>query len=391
MRNQFRRILFLSLAAMIGCQSAGAASPVPEGAKFNEYVEPAPDGYAPLTGRVETFEPITPKEFVGAVTAGINAGNTLDAIGARGLATETSWSNPRHRPELFAALKSKGLDVVRIPVSWEPHIVDFEESYAIDPQFMDRVQTVVEYALDAGLYVIIDTHHEDNHLLPRIANGDADAAVAEIKAIWSQVAERFSGYGERLIFNLLNEPRPYGTPSEWNGGTKASRDLVTRLNHEALATVRASGGHNDKRLVMLTPLAASIWYAQHLTLPENDPYILVSIHAYEPYEFALKMDGTDRFPQRNNLGDVFANINRLFVGKGIPVIMDETGAMNKNGNLEDRIAWAKEFSALAKEYDVPVVLWDNGVTDIAKGESFGLIDRLTLEWVFPEIVEAFMD
>ncbi|MDR1600272.1 MAG: glycoside hydrolase family 5 protein [Oscillospiraceae bacterium] len=390
MGRQLKRILFLSLAALIGCQAAGSAE-VTEGARINEYIEPVPEGYEPLTGRVDDFTPITPQDFVKSVRIGINAGNTLDALGARGLATETSWSNPRLRPEFFAALKAKGLDIARIPISWEPHIVDFTGSYAIDPQFMDRVQTVVEYALDAGLFVIIDTHHENNHLLPRIANNDTEAAVAEIRAIWTQVAERFSGYNERLIFNLLNEPRAYGAPSEWNGGTKASRDLVTLLNHEALAAVRASGGHNGERLVMLTPHAASVWYALHLDVPADDPYVLVSIHAYEPYDFALNMRGTDKFPERNNLGDVFGTIAKTFTSKGIPVIMDETGAMNKNGNLEDRIAWAEEFAAQAKKHGVPVVLWDNGVTDIAKGESFGLIDRLTLEWVFPEIVEAFLE
>ncbi|GHU70314.1 endoglucanase [Clostridia bacterium] len=391
MRNHIKRILYLSLAALIGCQAAGAVAAVPEGAKFNEYIEPIHEGYAPLVGRVDEFKPLTAQDFVKAVRIGINAGNTFDATASRGLATETSWSNPKLVPEFFAALKAKGLDIVRIPVSWEPHITDFTDTYTIDPQFMDRLQTVVEYALDAGLYVIIDTHHEDNHLLPRIANGDTEAAVAEIKAIWAQVAERFSRYNERLVFNLLNEPRAYGTPSEWNGGTKAARELVGLLNQEALAIVRASGGYNGERLVMMTPHAASIWYADHLAVPTDDLYVLVSIHAYEPYEFALKMDGTDKFPEMNNLGDVFDRIDSKFISKGIPVIMDETGAMNKNGNLEDRIAWANEFAAQAARVGVPVVLWDNGVTDIKKGESFGLIDRRTFEWVFPEIVEAFLD
>ncbi|MDR1262165.1 MAG: glycoside hydrolase family 5 protein [Oscillospiraceae bacterium] len=389
MHRQLKRVIFLSLAALIGCQTAAAS--VPEGAKFNEYHEPTPNGYAALTGREDEFTPLTAREFVKSARFGINAGNTLDAIASRGLSTETSWSNPKLVPEFFASLKAKGLDIVRIPVSWEPHIVDFIETYAIDPLFLDRVQTVVEAALDAGLYVIIDTHHEENHLLPRISNGEAEGAVAEITAIWRQVGERFSRYNERLIFNLLNEPRAYGTPAEWSGGTKESRDLVTLLNKEALATVRASGGHNGERLVMITPHAASIWYAKHLDVPMDDPYVLVSIHAYEPYDFALNIKGTDKFPIKNNLGDVFGNIDKLFISNGIPVIMDETGAMNKNGNLEDRIAWAKAFVAEAREHSVPVVLWDNGVTDIAKGESFGLIDRHTLEWVFPEIVEAFLD
>ncbi|GHU77081.1 endoglucanase [Clostridia bacterium] len=391
MRNRYKRILFISLCAILGCGSA-AAAPVPEGAKFSEYIQPTPSGYVPRATCEDEFTPITAQDFVKTARFGINAGNTLDATGGRGLSSEISWSNPPLTAEFFAALKAKGLDIVRIPVSWEPHIVDFAETYAIDPQFLDRVQTVVDWALDAGLFVIIDTHHEENHLLPRIANADTDAAVAEIMAIWKQIAVRFSGYNERLIFNLLNEPRAFGTPEEWQGGSAPARDLVSRLNNEALVVIRSSGGNNSKRLVMMTPHAASIFYAQHLEIPDpaDDPYVIVSIHAYEPYNFALNMNGTDKFPVANNLGDIFGRINDTFLSKGLPVIMDETGAMNKNGNLADRVAWANAFAALAAQYSVPVVLWDNGVTDISKGESFGLIDRRTNEWVFSEIVDAFL-
>ena len=276
---------------------------------------------------------------------------------------------------------------MRIPVSWEPHIT---ADYEIDPLFMDRVQTVVDQALDAGLFVILNTHHEENWLLPRIANGDGDKASEELAALWGQIAGRFKGYGERLIFNIMNEPRTYGTPKEWQGGTREARDLIERLNNEALALIRQSGGHNAERLVMVTPIQASVWYAEHLSIPMDDPYVMVSIHAYEPYDFALNMKGTDKFPENNNLGDLFAKLDKLYLSKGVAVIIDETGAMNKNGNLVERVKWAEAYGSAAARLGIPVVLWDNGITDIARGESFGLIDRRTLEWTFPEIVETFM-
>ncbi|MDR2505413.1 MAG: glycoside hydrolase family 5 protein [Oscillospiraceae bacterium] len=333
------------------------------------------------------FNPITAKELTASIKFGMNLGNTFDATGSSGLDTETSWGNPKITPELLAALKAGGLDVIRLSTSWEPHL---DAEYNIDPAWMDRVQSVVDSAIDAGLYVILNTHHEDKRLLPMIAAADFDGAHKELSRVWAQIAQRFGGYDEHLIFNIFNEPRQVGSPLEWQGGTAEVRETINKLNVELLKQIRTSGGNNAKRIVMVTPVQASIWYAAHLDLPWNDPYMLVSIHAYEPYDFALNRAGTDKFPANSNIKDVFGRIDQLFVSKGAAVIMDETGAMNKNGNLKERVAWAKEFSSYARSLNVPVVLWDNGVTDVAKGESFGLIDRATCEWIYPEIVEEFV-
>jgi endoglucanase len=334
------------------------------------------------------FSPITAKELTEYIKFGINLGNTLDAHGGSGLDTEISWGNPRITKELLAALKDRGLDIVRLPVSWEPHL---DAEYNIDPEWFDRVQAVVDDALAEGLYVILNTQHEEKSLLPKIAAADYDGAYAELSHIWKQLAERFGDYDEHLIFNIFNEPRQVGTPGEWSGGTAAVRDTINKLNVALLKQIRTSGKNNAKRIVMVTPIQASIWYAGHLDVPWNDPYLLVSIHAYEPYDFALNRAGTDKFPANSNIKDVFAKIDQLFVSRGVAVIMDETGAMNKNGNIEERVKWAKEFSSYARGANVPVILWDNGVTDVAKGESFGLIDRRTLEWIYPEIVDVFVN
>jgi len=54
---------------------------------------------------------------------------------------------------------------------------------------------------EAGLTVILDLHHFDDLM------SDPDAFAPVFVAIWSELADHFEGYDDRLIVELLNEPR----------------------------------------------------------------------------------------------------------------------------------------------------------------------------------------
>lgn len=86
---------------------------------------------------------------------------------------------------------------------------------------------------------------------------------------------------------------------------------------------------------------------------------------------------------------VFDNINKAYISKGVSVIMDECGVTNRN-NEKERIKALKYFIAAAKKHGIPCVVWDNGSTGEGN-EKFGLINRSTYEWYFPEIIKAIMD
>ena len=82
-------------------------------------------------------------------------------------------------------------------------------------------------------------------------------------------------------------------------------------------------------------------------------------------------------------------IYSTYIQNGTPVIIDEFGAMEKNGNLSARTDFAGCFIANAKARGMSCIWWDNNVTK-GSGERFGIINRKTLEWQFPEIVENMM-
>ena len=129
---------------------------------------------------------------------------------------------------------------------------------------------------------------------------------------------------------------------------------------------------------------------RHLEVPENDNKIIVSVHAYEPYNFALNTAGCGLWNNDTSAIDSLAkNLETLFLSKGIPVIIGEMGAMYKpaEGNEGSRAQWAEYYVRKMTEIGVPCVWWDNGLFT-GEGEPFGLIDRESLEWVYPLVVEG---
>lgn len=347
------------------------------------YSQQAPDT------AVSTIEELDPVKLCSEITIGWNLGNCLDATGGSGLNSETSWGNPKATEELILAVKKAGFNAVRIPTTWSNHLTDTTK-YTIDPQWLDRVQEVVDYAYNNDLYVILNAHHE-NFNDPY--ESTYKKASKELCAIWKQVAARFKDYDERLIFEGQNEPRKRGTNVEWNGGDSEGRSVVNKLNADFVKTVRATGGNNEYRCLMVPTYAASAGGLDGFVLPD-DKNLIVSIHAYTPYNFAMNYGGgTKRFNAA--LANSTSEINWLsstlyeqFISKGVGVIIGETGATDKD-NLEDRLEWAEYFTTQFKQYGIPIFLWDNngfGVGD----EKYGLIDRTTLQWKYPTYIKTLM-
>ncbi len=326
-------------------------------------------------------------ELVKEIKIGWSLGNTLDST-ASGIDAETAWGNKKTTKEMITAVKDAGFNGIRVPVTWGTHM-DSENN--VDEEWMNRVQEVVDYAYSQDMFVILNIHHEDWH---DPYYDTAEASIAKLKALWTQIGTRFAEYDERLIFEGLNEPRKRNTAQEWNGGDKEGHDVVNQMNAAFVETIRGLGGNNEKRHLMLPTYAANSGNSAigDFVLPENDDKLIVSIHAYLPYAFALggNMDQREFTPDGNG-SEVINLMNSLktnFIDKGIPVIIGETGARSK-ANEDIRAEWATFYINKAKEIGIPCFIWDNGAFT-GNGENFGLLDRLTCTWKFPTIIEGFM-
>ncbi len=326
-------------------------------------------------------------DLVADMNIGWNLGNTLDAIGGIGMMSETSWGNPKTRQEMIDKVLDAGFNVIRIPVTWEGHFGAAPE-YKIHEIWLARVKEVVDYAYNKGAYVILNTHHEEWYM-PTEENKEANAK--QLAALWTQIANYFENYDEHLIFEGLNEPRLRGTPKEWSADETASQ-VINYWEQVFVDTVRATGGNNELRHLMITGYAASSSKKnlEAIVLPEDDK-LIVSVHAYTPYDFALNTEGTsvwDVDKDKYDIDYLMETINTLFISKGIPVIIGEFGAMNKE-NEEERMEWVTYYLTKAREIGVPCVWWDNNAF-VGNGENFGLLDRRKLEYPYPKLLEAMM-
>lgn len=374
----------------------------------------------------------TSVEMAGNMTVGWNLGNTLDATADytdaagkfhctdnAGLRTEKNWGMPFTTKEMISAIKDAGFKTIRIPVSWHNHISD-TKNFTVDPQWMSRVKEVVDYAYNLKMYVIINIHH-DNMAISKIEGccGFAlsdDPAVqkksqAYIEKIWTQIATTFKSYDNRLVFEVLNEPRDIGgefasakgwaNSGEWWTNKREVMDIITSYEQTAVNAIRAVDGNQD-RYIMVPGYAGSGADKSMLslyTLPKdsaNDRLIL-SAHAYSPYNFAMSTSDDTRFGQddKDSLDAIFSFLKTNYTDKGIGVVMGEASASDKN-NLSDREAWTRYYFKKARAAKIPVVIWDNMVTvanggNIESGECHGYFDRNGLTWYFPTLVQAMME
>lgn len=329
---------------------------------------------------------MTPFEITENMQIGWNLGNTLDSTGKSdkpGLSSETAWGNPKASQELINAVKAKGFNTLRIPITWYQHL---DENNVIDEEWLGRVKEVVDYAYSQDMYVIINLHHE-NWINRRDFATAYDEMSAKLKTIWTQIATYFSDYDQRLIYEGLNEPRETGTAIEWQGNA-ACFEVVNKLDKDFVDTVRSiESPYKDTRLLMIPSYCASGYnYVYGSLVVPDDEYVCVSIHAYSPYNFCMNpnvsQSAHDTFTPAYaaELDSIFANLRSYFTDKDIPVVIGEFSASNYN-NTEARCEWADYYVTSAKKIGVPCVLWDNDAyhnTDPAEDHSY--INRNTLEW-----------
>ncbi len=366
----------------------------------------------------------TSVDFVKNMGMGWNLGNTLDATAADSTSdvtsstnTETYWGMPSTTEAMIKAVHVAGFKTIRIPVSWHNHISSVSDgTYTINSDWMDRVKTIVDWAYNDGMCVIINIHH-DNMPISTIKNtkaygyalsDDSDiqtTSINYITSVWKQIATTFASYSDALIFEVLNEPRD--KDGEWKGNewwTNSSEmiNVITKYENEAIKAIRSVSG-NETRYIMVPGYAASGSDSSILALytfptdsntANGTNKLILSAHAYSPYAFAMSdfSDTTFDSSDASQLTTIFNYLKNNYVSKGIGVVMGEASASDKE-NTAERVKWAKDYYSKATAAGIPVVLWDNMCTyastgDSTSGENNGYFNRKTLKWYFPDIIKA---
>lgn len=362
----------------------------------------------PTATPLPTFAPSTPEEIDRSVAfavlqdinVGWNLGNSLDSHGTGGKITaETYWGNPKTTQEMIDTVSKQGFNTIRIPVTWAEHVGEAPD-YMIDEEWLNRVQEVVDYAVANDMYVILDTHHEPDYWMkPTMENYDVISK--ELTAIWTQIAERFREYDQKLLFEGMNEPRVKGSDAEWNGGTTDNRRAINRLNCDFINAVRAAGGNNETRICIITTYGNNAGKAamRELYIP-NDPYLMVAVHLYTPYFFTYDADGGYSVwdgSHRSEITSAMRQVNEELISRNVPVIITEFGAVSKEivadgektTNEAEVLAWLNDYMTAAYQYGIRCIWWDNNIYN-KNGEKFGIFNRKNLTWYSQNIADALV-
>lgn len=374
-------------------------------------------------------------DFAKRMKLGWNLGDSLDAspdpkyfskeeCAIQAPATEVLWDEVYTTKEIIHFPKTQGYSTIRIPVTWFCHIID--DNYTIDPKWMTRVKQVVDWAIADGYYVILNEHHSvrdgmhspieyGEGYIPRNTPADIEESERFLKAVWKQIATAFNNsYDEHLIFETMNEPRnTMHEHDQWQAGLErdgqntlncpeclADYEIVNKYNQICVDTIRASGGNNAKRFILIPSLVTSDESPMHelFKMPADSASdkLMLAVHNYiwlwTRGEYPTFTDA-----MKTRITNIYSELNTKFISKGVPVVIDETGADKKIYNkktgalestivLEERIKWMTFYANLVSGYGIPMVEWDGG-------DENGVCqyDRVNLKFYNPELIQAMFD
>ena len=252
-----------------------------------------------------------------------------------------------YKDEHFAKIKAAGLSTVRV-VLFAFRALDAQNR--LDPKWLNRLDWVVATARKHGLNVIIDEHDFDD------CSKDVAACMPKLKAVWTQLAERYRNEPNTVVFELLNEPHGQFDAATWNASFP-----------QVLAAMRKT---NPTRNVIIGGVR---WNSRdtlkELKLPADDSHIIATFHYYDPFPFTHQGASWAEEPIRSTLGIRFgkpaeiAQIDKDFAAvkawseaSGRPVFLGEFGAYDKAA-MEDRVLWTSTVARTAEKYGFAWGYW----------------------------------
>lgn len=393
------------MAVLTGCSSNGSSD--------NTEVTSAADTAVTEAAAAENaWDELDQTAITAAMGMGWNLGNQLEASSNK-VPNETTWGNPTITEDLIKAVKAQGFNTIRIPVSYLSKIGEAPD-YTIDSAWLDRVQEVVDYVVGNDMYAVMNIHGDGYYTVDGgwllCVDDNQDEIKAKYEAVWKQIADRFKGYDEHLIFESMNEEfdNTYGRPN------KDGYANINEYNRIFVDTVRGTGSNNTKRWLLLPGWNTNIEYTAGnygFVIPEDKlcesdgKRIMISVHYYDPYNFTIDENSSsaktqwgkyatenfDNWGQEDHVDSQMQMLHDTFVAEGYPVIIGEMGVQDKTHLSESfneyRRYWLEYVVKSAKANGCIPVYWDNGWNG---KNGFGLFDRTSCTVTQQSLIDAMI-
>lgn len=336
---------------------------------------------------------MTAHQIVGFMGQGWNLANTMESCGIEGGTKvrdyETGWGAEVTSQKIIDGIRDSGIKSIRIPVAWS-NMMSKDGKYTINADYMDRVETIVNYCLKDELYVVLNIHY-DGGWWGMFGSSDKKTqteAWKKYEAIWQQIATRFNGYSDRLIFESANEELGGAVNTDNQGLNTAVNGVkgvltpdqlfekTNAINQKFVEIVRKTGGNNAYRHLLIAGYNTNIdktcddKYEMPLdTVRANGKEKLhISVHYYDPSDYCISEDPTSSYYSDSWGGEsaVKAMHDKLdkmakFTDQGYGVIIGEYGpqAMSKKGVID----FYREVMTYGPAHHMVPMLWNLSMYD----------------------------
>lgn len=383
---------FAIVLLMVFAQSCSKKEATPTPTPPVVVVPPTPPP-APVVVPPINTNATTAKEIILDMATGFNLGNTFE-------------SNFASNPPTFTSVKpiidlyyDAGMRHVRIPVTWmqgfPSNIADANGVVNTTHPRLLELKAIVEYALNKKMYVEINAHHE--HWLKDSYDGSASFD-NKFKTLWTGIATFFKDQPKQLLFDVLNEPE--GKMGQWSGtGYPLPTDptaiaLTRQIVKVAFDAIRATGGNNTTRVVMIEPNGQGNQgqieevFSSKANLPGGgtDMYLAIQVHTYDPWAFCGQTGANTAFPGNSTFTSAIQKVASHAALIDVPVNYGEFGVGRTSGT-ERNTDLVRGYYKLMKQtmiaQKMSCTVWDD------KG-WFGLTSTAGATPVFTNNIVPFM-
>jgi len=272
-------------------------------------------------------------------------------------------------------IKSLGCDVIRLPINLH-FMTSGSPSYTLDPMFLSFLDSVVVWAENLELYLILDNHTFDvsSNTSPDVGN--------ILTKVWKQMAQHYKDRSDYIIYEVLNEPH----------GIAAS--LWGTIQGDVINAIRTV---DTKHAIMVGGVNFNT-YTELQNLPVySDPNLIYTFHFYDPFMFthqgatwntpsmaplagvpfpynAAEMPATpstfigtwmetamNNYPAQGNVAYVKSLIDIAVTFKNarnVKLFCGELGVFIPNSPADDRVYWYGVVRQYLEEKGISWTTWD---------------------------------
>ena len=281
----------------------------------------------------------------------------------------------RYTKKDFEQIQSLGCDVIRLPINLHS-MTNGAPDYILDTLFLGFLDTVVDWAEELKMHLILDNHTFD----PAVNTSPAIGPILE--KVWTQMANHYKDRSNLIYYEILNEPHGIGDV-QWNTIQQNIVDVIRAADQEHTIIVGPAGWNSYNNL------AAMPVY--------DDDNLIYTFHFYDPFLFthqgaswvdpsmaplagvpfpyaAGEMPGLPSSLAGTWVGDAYNNyandgtiakVKELIdiaiqfkTARNVPIFCGEFGVYIPNSNQEDRVFWYQIVREYLELHQISWTSWD---------------------------------